>query len=93
MALAIRVETNNAARIQSLEEWYTDYDLNLQEYFKRLYHEELDHKRLLERKWEERFGDQSLPEIQEQDVREVVEAVDVFHGEQHLFDDLTPGLA
>jgi rubrerythrin len=93
LALAIRVEENNAARIQSLEELYADYDRDLQKYFHRLRLEELDHKRLLERKWEERFGDRPLPEIDEGDIREVVEAVDVFHGEHLLFDDFTPDLA
>ncbi len=50
LALAIRVEENNAERLQSLVDLYADYDEGVSEYFSKLKQEELQHRTLLEEK-------------------------------------------
>lgn len=88
LALAIRVEENNAERLQSLVDLYADYNEGVSEYFSKLKQEEHRHRGLLKEKWSESYGDQKLPEINENNVREVVEAVEVENGEHILFDDI-----
>ena len=89
LALAVKIEGNNAERFQSLVDYYTDYDEVLVENFKKFKQEELEHKKLLKQKWREKFGDRPIPEIDEEHIKDVVEAIDVNHGEHLIFDDLT----
>ena len=89
LALAIKVEKNNAERLQALVDYYTDYDEELKKNFTRMKEEELQHLKLLKQKWWERYRDQPIPVIDEDHIKEVVEAIDVKHGEHLIFDDLT----
>ena len=89
LALAVKVEKNNAERLQALVDYYTDYDEELKKNFTRMKEEELQHLKLLKQKWWERYGDQPIPVIDEDHIKEVVEAIDVNHGEHLIFDDLT----
>jgi len=89
LALAVKVEENNAERFQALMDFYTDYDEELKMNFNRLKTEELQHLKLLKQKWQERYGDRLIPEIDEYQIKEVVEAIDVDHGEHLIFDDFT----
>lgn len=89
LTLAIRIEENNAERLQSLVDLYMDYDDDIRDYFSKLKQEELDHKTLLLEKWSEKYGTKEMPDIDEEDVREVIEAVELENGEHILFDDIT----
>jgi len=89
LALAINVEENNARRFKTFFALYADDDAPLHAYFHQLYLEELEHKKLLEQKWSERFKNAPFPQIDEHSIKEVIEAVDVAHGEHEIFDDLT----
>lgn len=89
LALAVKVEKNNVERLQALVDYYTDYDEELKKNFTRMKEEELQHLKLLKQKWCERYGDQPIPVIDEDHIKEVVEAIDVNHGKHLIFDDLT----
>ncbi len=89
LALAVKVEENNAERLQALVDYYTNFDNELKKNFAIMKEEELQHLKLLKKKWRERYGDQPVIEINEYDIKEVVEAIDVNHGEHLIFDDLT----
>lgn len=88
LTLAIDVERQNAGRLETLADLFTDYDAEVRALFLRLRDEELDHGAMLERAWTERFGNEPRPAVGEIDVEEVVEAVEVEHGEHAIFDDL-----
>jgi len=89
LALAIRVEENNAERLQALVDYYTDFDKEVKKNFARMKEEELQHLELLKKKWQEKYGDQPILKIDEFHIKEIVEAIDVRHGEHLIFDDLT----
>lgn len=89
IALAVKVEENNAERLQALVDYYTDFDEELKNNFAIMKEEELQHLKLLKKKWWERYGDKPIPVIDEYHIKEVVEAIDVTHGEHLIFDDLT----
>lgn len=89
LALAIKVEKNNAERLKTFLNLFADYDPNLQSYLHQLYLEELEHKKILEQKWLDRFRNTPFPEIYENCIEGVIEAFDVSHGEHEIFDDLT----
>jgi len=89
LALAIRVEENNAERLQALVDYYTDFDKEVKKNFARMKEEELQHLKLLKKKWQDKFGDQPILKIDEFHIKEIVEAVDVIHGEHLIFDDLS----
>ncbi len=89
LALAVKVEENNAERLQALVDYYTDFDKELKKNFTRMKEEELQHLKLLKKKWQERYGDQPIPVIDEYHIKELVEVIDVKHGEHLIFDDLT----
>jgi len=89
LTLAINVEKNNAERLKTFLNLFTDYDPNLRSYFNQLYLEELEHKQILEQKWSDRFRNAPFPEINEDSIEGIIEAFDVNHGEHEIFDDLT----
>ena len=89
LALAIDIEKNNAERFETIANMYVDYDQNLYHFFMELKNEELDHLILLEARWRGEFGAYPRPLINEMDIEEVIEAVDLIHGEHNLFDDIT----
>lgn len=88
LALAIDVEQRNAERFETLADLYADYDAEVQELFLRLRDEERAHAARLEEAWSRRYGNAPKPQLGEEDVRGVVEAVDLEHGEHAIFDDL-----
>jgi rubrerythrin len=88
MAVAIDVERNNAGRFQALADTYIDYNEELYRFFKSMAEEEVEHEEVLEKMWKEKFADESKPDIGENDIEDVIEAVDMEHGEHLLFDDV-----
>ncbi len=88
LAVAINVEKSNAERFESLAEFYIDYDKEIFDFFSEMKEEELKHLRIVETSWKEKFGNEQMPNIDETEIREVIEAVDVEHGEHMLFDDI-----
>lgn len=93
LALAMDVERNNAERLLRLAETYDRDVPQLHQFFLHLHKEELGHMGLLEALWRKKFGSASPPDVSEFDVPDVVEAVEVEHGEHMLFDDLDPQTA
>jgi len=88
LALAVNVEKRNAERMTTFAQMFMQYDPRVGEVFEELAAEEVQHQRLLEARYRERYGDQMLP-VAEEDVLEVVEAIDLEHGETYVFDDHT----
>jgi rubrerythrin len=88
LALAIRVEYANAGRLKVLADQFEDYDEKLQALFLRLRNEELEHADHLNQAWSSLFRTAPKPKITEEDVRGVIESVEVDHGEHGVFDDL-----
>lgn len=89
LALAIEIEKNNAERFRILAEMNLNYDKNLYSYFRELQKEELDHLTILKLRWQQKYGSLPIPCIDEMDVSEVIETVEVEHGEHQLFDDIS----
>jgi rubrerythrin len=89
LALAIAVEEANTSRFKTLADMYEGYDQDLRNLFLTLRDEEIHHKKILEEEWKRRFGDEPKPQIDEADVRGVIEAVDLEEGEHAIFDDLS----
>lgn len=89
LALAIAVEEANTSRFNTLAGMYDGYDEDLYNLFLKLRDEEVHHRRILEEEWSRRFGEEQKPEIREEDVRQVIEAVDLEDGEHAIFDDLS----
>ncbi len=89
LALAMEIERNNAARLESLSELYQDIRVEVAAFFSKLQKEELEHLGTLQKFWQERFGDEAPPVVEEMEVAEVIEAVEVEDGEHVLFDDFT----
>lgn len=88
LALAIEVEEQNANRLTTFAELFSDYDEEVHKTFERFAGEERDHHRLLVEMWHRVFGAATpRPSLKEEDVREVVEAVDLDHGEHEIFGD------
>jgi rubrerythrin len=88
LALAIKVEENNAERLKILSEGYTDYNPELNNFFESMRKEELLHRKVLLDLWVKKYGDKLRPDVNEIEIKGVIEAVDVDHGEHFLFDDL-----
>lgn len=88
LALAVVVEDANTQRFATLANMYDNYDEELYKLFCTLRDEEIDHMRILMEEWKRRFGDEPRPDIGENDVEDVIEAVDLEHGEHGIFDDL-----
>jgi rubrerythrin len=88
-ALAIEIEKNNAERFKVLAEMYLNFDEKLYSYFNRLEKEELEHLAILNLRWQTKYGSQPVPQVEEMEIKEVVETVDVEHGEHQLFDDIS----
>jgi rubrerythrin len=88
LALAIDVEHRNAERFETLADLYADYDAEVRGLFLSLRDQERAHAAQLEQAWSERYGNAPKPQLGEEDVRCVVEAVDLAHGEHAIFDDL-----
>jgi len=87
--LAIVVEKANARRFETLAEMFERCDPIVSGIFHELAEEERTHRELLERKYEERFG-QLTSGVEESEVKEVIEAVNMAHAEPFIFDDMTP---
>jgi rubrerythrin len=88
-ALAIEIEKNNAERFKVLAEMYLNFDEKLYLYFNGLAKEELEHLAILNLRWQTKYGSQPIPQVDEMEIKEVVETVDVEHGEHQLFDDIS----
>jgi rubrerythrin len=88
LALAISVEDTNTQRFGTLADMYQDFDDELYKLFCTLRDEEVDHTRILNEEWKRRYGDEPKPAISESDIDDVIEAVDLEHGEHGIFDDL-----
>ncbi len=88
LGLAIDVEKSNAARFATVRDFFCNQDPTVHAVFDELHQEELDHLQILERTVATMFP-RGVPQISEQDVVEVVEAVDVDDGEHAIFDDIT----
>jgi rubrerythrin len=88
LALAMDIERNNAARLATLANLYKGERIGIANFFADLRKEELEHLKTLQDFWEEQFGGEQPPEISEMDVTEVIEAVEIEHGEHLIFDDL-----
>lgn len=89
LALALKIEQSNAARLETLAGLYVDYDQDVHQLFVRLREEELEHATRLEQAWDQHFGNEPKPEIQEADVRNVIEAADREQGEQNtIFNEI-----
>ncbi len=87
--LAIAVEEANARRFETFAGIVESYDPIVSRIFRELAEEERTHRELLERKYEEKFG-QLTSDVEESEVKEVIEAVDMAHAEHFVFDDMTP---
>ncbi|MBI3950834.1 MAG: ferritin family protein [Acidobacteria bacterium] len=87
--LAIAVEKANARRFETFAEMFESYDPAVSQIFRELLEEERMHRALLERKYEEKFGRLTIG-VEEDEVKEVIEAVDLAHAEHFVFDDMTP---
>jgi len=88
LSLAINVEKRNAERMTTFAEMFTDYNPRAGHTFRELASEEVEHQQLLEGRYAERYGKVVLP-VREEDVLEVVEAIELEHGEPFIFDDHT----
>jgi len=89
LALAVQIESNNAERLQTIADLYSDYDKSIQKYFEAIKLEELNHKRFIEDLWVKKLGDKPIPIVSEDIVNDVIEAFDVDSGEHFIFDDVT----
>jgi rubrerythrin len=87
--LAIAVEEANARRFETFAGMFESYEPIVSRIFRELAEEERTHRELLERKYEEKFG-QLTSDVEESEVKEVIEAVDMAHAEHFVFDDMTP---
>jgi rubrerythrin len=88
IAFAIDTEKNNAERYDVFSNLYSDYNSDIHELFLQLKKEELQHLKVLQNKWLQKYGDAALPDVKEYEVVEVIEAIDLNHGEHLLFDDV-----
>jgi rubrerythrin len=88
LGLALRVERNNAERFATVRDFFHHQDQAVFDLFEELRSEEVEHIAILEGVVKELYPD-GVPDVQETDVEEVVEAIDVDDGEHALFDNIT----
>ena len=89
LSLAMEIEKNNAQRFKVLAEMYLNFDEKLYSYFNGLEKEELDHLAILNLRWQTKYGPLPVPRVNKMEIKEVIETVDVEHGEHQLFDDIS----
>ena len=89
VALAIRVEAANARRFRAFADSFAGIDDAVAQRFLELEAEEHQHEHLLRLRFAQWFRG-PLPELDETDVRDVVESLDLGGGEHLLFQSLRP---
>ena len=88
LALAIAVESRNAERYATFAHIFTTYQDDASALLAEMRDEEIEHRTVLQEMYKNRYGDKPCV-IDEDDVDEVVEAIDVEDAEHLIFNDLT----
>ncbi|MFQ6097876.1 MAG: hypothetical protein ACE5O2_09135 [Armatimonadota bacterium] len=88
LALAVAVEARNAERLATFADMFADYDHDVSALFAEMRDQELQHQQTLAAEYRRRYGHRPCA-VDEEDVAEVVEAVDIDDGEAFVFDSLT----
>ncbi len=87
LALAISIERSNQKALHNFSEMFDGYDDEVSRNFEEMSQEESSHEELLQSKFQKLFKG-PVPEVDNFDVEEVVEAFDMDDSEHLIFDSL-----